>query len=68
MHGRIRTFCESICFYNGEDKEREDCQKLYEDVYKAQRAYVRSQVPLRTFTFMCIYIVSTSTLWACSVR
>jgi ABC-type uncharacterized transport system fused permease/ATPase subunit len=33
LHGRIRTYCESIAFYNGEDKERNDTNRAFNDIY-----------------------------------
>lgn len=35
LHGRIRTFAESIAFYGGEDKERIDTDASFADVYAA---------------------------------
>jgi ABC-type uncharacterized transport system fused permease/ATPase subunit len=35
LHGRIRTFCESVAFYRGEDKEKADTVKAFDEVYDA---------------------------------
>jgi ABC-type uncharacterized transport system fused permease/ATPase subunit len=35
LHGRIRTFAESVAFFGGEDKERRDTDTSFADVYTA---------------------------------
>jgi len=55
VHGRLRTFCESIVFYAGEAKEHSDAVRLFAETYDSVRAWIRAQVPLRTFSWFANY-------------
>jgi ABC-type uncharacterized transport system fused permease/ATPase subunit len=35
LHGRIRTFSESVAFYRGEPKEESDTNKAFAEVYES---------------------------------
>ena len=51
VHGRVRTFCESIVFYSGEDKERADCINLFGGVYDSVRYFTQSDPKLQWLSF-----------------
>jgi ABC-type uncharacterized transport system fused permease/ATPase subunit len=52
LHGRIRTFCESVAFYHGEDKEKADTIKAFDEVYDA--SMYLSMLPQASYAVVCI--------------
>jgi ABC-type uncharacterized transport system fused permease/ATPase subunit len=55
VHGRLRTFAESIAFFHGENKEHADATRSFQAVYKAQRSYIWAYLPLRTFSSSTVF-------------
>ncbi len=49
VHGRVRTFAESIVFYRGEGKEARDLEFLFSKAISAGRAWIRANVPYLIF-------------------
>jgi hypothetical protein len=49
---RMREFCESVAFYGGNAKEREQSDAQFQDAYDVMRELLRVNFPLRTWLLL----------------